>query len=362
MFWRRAKRLKQIRKPVALALQGGGAHGAFTWGVLDRLLEDGRLEIEAISGTSAGAMNATVVADGFVRGGADTARERLQNFWKAVSSASQYSPIQRAPLDVLMGNWTLDRSVGYAVFDYVTKLASPYTLNPLNLNPLKRLIEGMVDFESIRRADRPLLFISCTNVETGQVKVFQRKEMDANVVMASACLPFVFQAVEIDGVPYWDGGYMGNPVMFPFHRRVATQDYVIVQINPVRRKGTPKTAREIMNRVNEISFNASLQHELRAINFVQRLIGQGVLSDRDYKRINLHIISADQDLLPLGASSKFNTEWSFLQHLFEIGRNTATSWLAQNFDQIGHKQTANLDFLIPQNGDEFLERYVGRLR
>jgi NTE family protein len=335
-------RSKPDKKQVALALQGGGAHGAFTWGVLDKLLEDGRLEFEAISGTSAGAMNAVVMADGFMRNGNQGARERLRHFWKAISDGAKFTPIQRAPLDILMGNWTLDTSPGYNFFDWLSKFVSPYELNPLNFNPLKDVLEETVDFKRVRACEKPLVFVSCTNVETGRVKVFKRDTISADVIMASACLPYVFQAVEIDGVPYWDGGYMGNPVLFPFHDSTKTLDYVIVQTNPVFRKGAPRTAREIMNRVNEISFNASLLQELRSIDFARRLIDEGKLDPAVYKRINIHIISNDRELAPLGASSKFNAEWAFLEHLFEVGRATAATWLDKVYDMVGVMPTANV--------------------
>ncbi len=340
------------RKPIALALQGGGSHGAFSWGVIDMLLEDGRLEIEAISGTSAGAMNAAVMADGFERGGYAGARERLREFWKAVSDGARYSVIQRAPLDMFMGNWTLNSSMGFNFLDFLSKFASPYELNPLNINPLKSVIEEIVDFEKVRACKKPLIFISATNVETGRVKVFRRKKISADVVMASACLPFLFQAVEINGVPYWDGGYMGNPVLFPFHDSTKTHDYVIVQINPVYRKGIPKTSRDILNRVNEISFNSSLLQELRAIDFVRRLIDNGNLNPEKFKRINIHIISDDKDLLPLGASSKFNGERAFLDHLFELGRAAAAKWLAESYDKLGVMPTADVREMYQGEGPE----------
>ncbi len=333
-------------KSINLALQGGGAHGAFTWGVLDKLLEDGRLEIEAISGTSAGAMNAVVLVDGYERAGIDGAREQLRRFWKKVSEAAAWSPVRRAPLDVFMGNWSLDASPGYAWFNVLTRVASPYELNPLNINPLKSLLEEIVDFERVRHCNCPLLFISATNVETGAVKIFNRRRMTADMVMASACLPHVFQAVEIDGVPYWDGGYMGNPVLFPFHTTTKSKDYVIIQINPVFRKGAPKTAREIMNRVNEISFNASLLQELRTIEFVRRLIDSGKVQYSDYKRVNVSIISAHEELAPLGASSKLNAEWSFLTHLFEIGRRAAARWLDESYDALGRDHADDVKAIV----------------
>ncbi len=333
-------------KLVNLALQGGGAHGAFTWGVLDRLLEDGRICVEAISGTSAGAMNAVVMADGIDRGGYDGARERLTRFWRDVSDAARYSPIRRAPIDMLFGNWSLDASPGYIFFDLLNKMASPYQINPLNLNPLKDIIEHIVDFERLRKRNDIKLFISATNVETGRVQVFKREELTCDMVMASACLPYVFQAVEIDGVPYWDGGFMGNPVLFPFHHATRTNDYIIVQINPVERKGTPRSAREILNRMNEISFNASLLNELRSIEFAGRLIDEGKLSPADFKRVNIHIIEANDELNPLGASSKFNAEWDFLTHLRDIGRRAADRWLAANFDIMGSRSSVDLKSIV----------------
>ncbi len=330
------------KKPVNLALQGGGAHGAFTWGVLDRLLEDGRIEIEAISGTSAGAMNAVVVADGLMQAGKAGAREALRTFWRAVSDSARTSPIRRTPIDALMGSWNLDYSPAFHFFDLATRMASPYALNPLNINPLRDLIAEQVDFDRVRSCDKMQLFISATNVETGRVKVFRRDELTPDAVMASACLPFIFHAVEIDGVPYWDGGYMGNPVLFPFFRHCRSDDIVVVQINPIVREGTPQTAREIMNRVNEISFNSSLLREFRAIDFVDRLLEEGRIDKEKYKHVLVHRIDANDDLTPLGASSKLNAEWEFLTHLFEIGRAAASEWLNKNYEDLGKRSTVNI--------------------
>ena len=326
-------------KMINLALQGGGAHGAFTWGVLDCLLEDGRVGIEAISGTSAGAMNAVVLANGFTKGGADGAREALHDFWRAISEAAHASPIRRTPIDMFMGNWSLDTSPGFMFFDLLHRLASPYELNPLNINPLRDVLEDQIDFEAVRGCTKIRLFVSATNVETGRVRVFSCPEITADSVLASACLPFIFQAVEIDGVPYWDGGYMGNPVLFPFFDCCSSSDVMIVQINPIERKGVPTSARDILNRINEITFNSSLLREFRAINFVSRLIDQGVLNDHDYKRVLIHRIDADPHLKPLGASSKLNAEWDFLSHLFDIGRETAAAWLDRNYDALGVRST-----------------------
>lgn len=337
-------------KAVNLALQGGGAHGAFTWGVLDKLFEDGRIWVEAISGTSAGAMNAVVASQGMYDGGGEGARAELERFWRKVSRAGQASPIQRSPFDVLAGNWSLDSSPAYVWLDLVNRVASPYDTNPLEINPLRDLVEEFVDFEKVRDCEDMPIFISATNVETGRVRVFKREEITLDVVMASACLPFMFHAVEIDGVPYWDGGYMGNPVLFPFINESPCDDVVIVQINPVIRKGTPRTAREILNRVNEITFNSSLMKELRSIDFVDRLIDEGLLEDTEYCRIHVHIIEADEEMKALGASSKLNSEWAFLVHLRDIGRRTAAEWIDRNFDDLGHRSTVNLRTMFGEIG------------
>jgi NTE family protein len=334
-------RNRTVKKSINLALQGGGAHGAFTWGVLDRLLEDGRVRIEAVSGTSAGAMNAVVAADGLMRAGEDGAREGLARFWKEVSDAARLSPVQRGPIDVFMGNWSLDNNPSYILFDLLQRLSSPYDVNPFNFNPLKTILDDIVDFDLVRGCDSMKVFVSATNVETGRVKVFNRRELTCDMVMASACLPVLFQAVEIDGVPYWDGGYMGNPVLFPFYKESRSDDIVLVQINPVERKGTPRSAREILNRVDEITFNSSLLKELRAIDFVRRLRDEGKLDPKLYRRLNVHVIEAQDRLLPLGASSKVNAEWSFLRHLFEIGREAAGDWIDTAYDQLGRGSTVD---------------------
>ena len=329
-------------KAVNLALQGGGAHGAFTWGVLDKLFEDDRLWIEAISGTSAGAMNAVVAAQGMFDGHAPGAREALHTFWRAVSDAGRSSPFQRSPIDMMMGNWSLETSPGYIWMDLLNRMASPYDLNPFGLNPLRDLVEKHVDFAKVRDAEGMGIFLSATNVETGHARVFHREEITIDVVMASACLPFMFQAVEIDGAPYWDGGYMGNPPLFPFFDGSPADDIIIVQINPVYRPGTPRRARDILNRVNEITFNSALMHELRSIDLICRLIGAGKLSRDDYRAMNVHVIEARKQMRQLGASSKLNAEWRFLRHLFEIGRASASKWLEAHFDDIGERST--IDF------------------
>jgi len=312
-------------KRINLALQGGGSHGAFTWGVLDRLLEEPHLLIDSISGTSAGAMNAVALADGFTRcegqghkAACQSARQHLETFWRAVSRAAQGSIIQRTPINRLLGNWSLSGSWGYQFSESISRLFSPYQTNPLNINPLKSLLESVVDFDNVNQCHAIKLFISATNVHTGRVKVFDSHRLSSDIVLASACLPQIFQAVEIDGIPYWDGGYMGNPSLFPFRDHTDTADIVVVQINPVERLGTPKTPQEIQNRLNEINFNSSLLKELRAIEFVSRLLDEGSLDETQYRRERIHIIENQDALIPLGASSKLNAEWEFLEHLRDV--------------------------------------------
>jgi len=329
-------------KRVNLALQGGGAHGAFTWGVLDQILDDGRLAIAAISGTSAGAMNAVTLADGFTSGGPDKAREKLEHFWRSISDVARHSPIRRAPIDVLMGYWSLERSPGYQWMDMMTRMFSPYQLNPLDLNPLRDLVDECIDFDCVRHCTGIRLFISATNVETGRVQVFDSRSLTADMVMASACLPHLYKAVVIDGVPYWDGGYMGNPALFPFHTESDTADTIIVQINPVERKGIPMSAHDIQNRLNEITFNSSLLKELRSIDFVARLIDEGKLDSQHYRRAHVHVIENQNALRPLGASSKLNAEWEFLTHLRDLGRETARDWIDRHHADIGERSTVDL--------------------
>lgn len=332
---------KQPAKRINLALQGGGAHGAFTWGVLDWMLQDERFVIDGISGTSAGALNAVVLASGLEAGGEDGARAYLEDFWREVSRQSFLSPIKRSPIDIALGQWSLDFSPSYLAFDILSRFSSPYEFNPLNINPLRDVVDKVVDFDRVHRCSALKLFVAATNVHTGKIRVFREKDVTLDAVMASACLPHMFQAVEIDGVPYWDGGYMGNPPLYPLFYHTETPDVVLIQINPVHRRETPKTAREILNRLNEITFNSTLLRELRAIDFVSRLIEEGKLSPDEYMKVNLHRITADE-LKPLQASSKVNAEWAFLTELKEIGRNAAREWMDRHYDDIGKRSTADL--------------------
>ena len=337
---------KPTAKKINLGLQGGGAHGAFTWGVLDCLLEDERIDIEGISGTSAGAMNAVMLADGLARGGVAEARKRLDDFWRAASLDGDLPALQRGVMDRLFSFTPYEGSPVQAWFDAVARYMSPYDLNPLNINPLRDLIERFVDFDAVRACEDVSLFISATNVHTGRLRVFSQEKMSADVIMASACLPFLFRAVEIDGVPYWDGGYMGNPAIFPFFDATLTEDVLVVQINPVERASTPHTQTEIMNRINEITFNSSLLSEFRAIDFVTRLIDQGKLprgtGKGQYRRINVHRIALDSTFKALTAGSKLNSDFDFFEMLKKGGREAAKEFLDAHFDDIGVRSTVDL--------------------
>jgi NTE family protein len=350
------------RKPINLALQGGGSHGAFTWGVLDALLEDGRLTFEGVSGTSAGAMNAVALVDGWVRDGADGARESLHDFWYAVSKKGRFSPVQRTPLDILWGNWSFEYSPSYRSFDLFSRMFSPYDLNPLDLNPLRDVVEKQIDFDRVHHCADIKTFISATNVWTGKARVFNTPELSADVVMASACLPTIFKAVEIEGVPYWDGGFGGNPALYPFFYETGTEDCVLVQINPIERQTTPESALEIQDRMNEITFNAGLLREFRAIEFVRRLVADGRLDGTHYKTIRMHRVAADAAVEELSASSKINAEWDFLQYLHKLGRAAAGDFLEQHFDAIGQRATLDLteeiraDILTPRKKKPLGER------
>jgi NTE family protein len=332
-------------KKINLALQGGGAHGAFTWGVLDHLLADGRLEISGISGASAGAVNAVMVADGLVRGGPEEARRRLAAFWRAASTGGELPPLQRAVTDRLFSLMPFTASPMQAWIETMARYFSPYDYNPLNINPLKELIERFVDFDAVRDSDLAL-FISATNVHTGRLRVFARDKITADAVMASAALPFLFQAVEIDGIPFWDGGYVGNPAIFPFLRNTDTEDVIVVQINPPLREETPRSSREIIGRLNEITFNSTLIAELRAIDFVDQLIEDGRLprgtGEGQYRQIRIHRIDLGGFGERLTAASKLKTDFEFFALLHRAGQRAARRFLDQHYADIGVRGTLDV--------------------
>ena len=335
---------KSGQRVINLALQGGGAHGAFTWGVLDRLLEDERILIEGISGTSAGAINAAMLAQGHLKGGAAGARAELDRFWRRVSEIGWFSPVHRSWYERAIGTWNIDDSPSAAFLDQLSHIASPYQLNPLNLSPLRDVLATMLDWQALIQPDAIKLFITATNVRTGQPRVFRREHLTLDALLASTCLPQFFQAVIIDGEPYWDGGYMGNPSLWPLIYFCQSRDIVIVEVNPLTREGVPHTPAEITNRLNEITFNASLIREMRAISFAIRLVegaAQGPEIDR-LKKMLVHMIEAEPEMEKLGVTSKLNTDLDFLLYLKELGRGTAGRWLDENFAALNERSSLDI--------------------
>jgi NTE family protein len=341
---RRQKKSGRAPILVDLALQGGGAHGAFTWGVLDRLLEEPWLRIDGISGTSAGAMNAAVLVDGHAAGGAEGARVHLERYWRRVAEAARFSPFRRTLFDAMAGRWTLDNSPFFVTMDLISRLYSPYDLNPGGGNPLRRILNELIDFGRIAQA--PIkLFVTATNVRTGRGRVFRNAEITPEVLLASACLPTLFQAVEIDGVPYWDGGYSGNPTITPLVRECRSRDTILIPINPVERPGTPRSAREILNRLNEVSFNAVLLKELRMIALLRQVADAGNSEGAMWAKMRIHLVR-NGIMSELGYSSKLNAEWDFISMLRGEGRKAADAFLADSKDNIGKRSSVDLDVLL----------------
>ncbi|MDN0076320.1 patatin-like phospholipase family protein [Crenobacter sp. SG2303] len=336
-----AKPSPAIRR-INIALQGGGSHGAFSWGVLDRLLEDGRIEVDGICGTSAGAINATVLAYGLASGGGEGARRALETLWRQISDAARLSPLQPSWLDRMMGCGNMDLSPAWLMFDHLTRFFSPYQLNPCNLNPLRDVLLAVVDFEVLQNCRSVKLFLCATNVLSGRIRVFTTSEICVQAVLASSCLPFLFQAVEIDNEYYWDGGYMGNPPIYPLIYDTDSSDVLIIRINPIRIPEVPTTARQILDRINTLSFNSSLMREMRAVDFITRLIDKGALDPASYRRMLIHSIDAEAEMAQLGVSSKFNADWGFLREVFALGRERADAWLTANFDALGQRSSIDI--------------------
>jgi len=332
---------------VDLALQGGGAHGAFTWGVLDRLLDVTWMDLDGISGTSAGAMNAVVMADGLIKGGRAGAKAALEQFWRKISDAARFSPIQRGPIEILTGNWTLDYSPLFVAADLAAKIFSPYSMNFGGGNPLRDILVESIDFPALTES-RIRLFITATNVRTGRGRIFRNADLTPDVLIASACLPTMFQAAEIDGDAYWDGGYSGNPTISPLVRECKSTDTILVQINPIERPGTPRTANEINNRLNEISFNAPLMKELRMCALLRKVADPGKSEGALWAKMRIHRITSDA-MLELGYSSKLLAEWSFFCKLRDEGRRAAEAFLEAHGTDVGVRSTLDLDALLEEN-------------
>jgi len=330
-------------KHVNLALQGGGAHGAFVWGVIDRLLEDGRLGIEAISATSAGAMNAVALASGMATGGSDAARKTLHDFWQGVSRIDLMLDLY-SPLNQWIQALKLPPEYHpfHAVIHFLTHTLPPNLLNPFNFNPLGALLLRVIDFERLNRSPpAPQLFLNATNIRTGKIKVFQTPDITVDTVLASACLPPYFQAVEIDGDHYWDGGYLGNPALYPLIYRRGSRDVVVAQVTAIRRDELPASAADVLHRITEISFNSSLMREMRAVAFATRLIDNGELDQANHSRMFMHWIGNDHLMSQLGTATQFHPEWSLLCRLRDEGREAARKWLDQNFEHIGSRSTVD---------------------
>ncbi len=353
------------QKTINLALQGGGAHGAFAWGVLDKLLEDGRLNVEGLCATSAGTMNACAYAYGKMRGGPDMARETLHNFWWNIHQAGQiFNPVKKTPLEKHL-SLNMDNTVAFFFFDTMTRMFSPYQTNPLDINPLRDILEKTVDFEELVNCKCTQLFISTTHVRTGKIRVFKNKEVTLDVAMASACLPFIFKAVEINGEAYWDGGYSGNPALFPLFYHTEPRDILCLHINPMVRPEIPTSAPDIMNRVNEITFNSSLLKEMRSIAFVKKLIEYDMLKEEykcDFKDILMHSIRADEAMLEFSVASKFNSDWDFLTTLRDRGRNAMEAWLEKHYKDVGVRDTVDLKSEFLTSVTELFEQTRGRGR
>ena len=330
------------QKPINLALQGGGAHGAYTWGVLDRLAEEKDLIIEGISGTSAGAMNAAIFVDGYIKNGSEGAKEALENFWRHVSDAAAFSPLHKNPLERMITGWNMDMSPVYHWMDMMSRIFSPYEINPLGFNPMRAILDNVLDMDNLRACSSIKLFITATHVGSGQARVFKCDEITTDVLLASACIPFLFQAVEIDGDAYWDGGYMGNPAIWPLIYNCHSPDVLLVQINPIHNDVVPRTANEIINRLNEISFNSSLIAEMRAIEFVSKLISKGAIDKNRYKDMHIHVIESHEHMHHLNASSKMNADWDFFLFLKNIGRQEAERWLKAHWNDVGQRSSIDI--------------------
>jgi NTE family protein len=333
---------------INVALQGGGAHGAFSWGLLEALLEEPGLEIASLTATSAGAMNAVVCAEGLRLGGREGARQALAGFWEAISSArGPFSPVSMNQLRKAFDPLGLLKEQSFKWFDMLTSVASPYEFNPWNFNPLRDVLDGAVDFAALAKAPPVKLFLAATRVSSGTVRVFREHEVSLDAVLATACLPYLFQAVEVEGEAFWDGGYVANPALFPIAYEPDLPDDILISwINPLRREATPRTSADIMDRLNEITFNTSLLAELRAIVFVQKLLRDEAVATQlagRYRNLHIHAVEADEALSGLPVSSKFDTSPEFLERLRQQGRAAFASWHAAHRQDLGVRCSVDIE-------------------
>jgi NTE family protein len=334
--------MPKAKKIINLALQGGGAHGSYTWGVLDRLLEEEDLVIEGISGTSAGAINGAILINGMIKNGREGAKNHLETFWRRVSDVAAWSPLHKGPVDEIMTGWDMNSVPTYHWYDLMSRMFSPYTLNPLNFNPMRDILRDMINPKAMEKYEEMKLFVTATHVQSNQPHVFHCHEISVDALLASSCIPLLFQAVEVNGEYYWDGGYMGNPAIWPLIYHCECKDVALVQINPIHSETLPNTADEIVDRLNEITFNSSLIAEMRAIDFVARLIKTGRLEKSEYKDMRMHLIYASEEMHKLNASSKMNADWDFFLHLKEVGRVTADKWLKREWKNLGVRSSVNI--------------------
>ncbi|MDR0580963.1 MAG: patatin-like phospholipase family protein [Holosporaceae bacterium] len=339
------KEIKDNKKRISIAMQGGGSHGAYTWGVLDRLLQEKDLVVEGVSGTSAGGMNAVATAQGILNGGNEGARQLLTEYWNVNSKAGEASIFKPGILDVLAGKYTMHNSPGFLFFDFITKILSPYQLNPLGTNPLRSIVEQLFDFDKLNESDAVKVFLAATHVYTGKLKVFSNvnKELCTEALLATACLPTLFAAVMVKGEYYWDGGFIGNPVIYPLIYDCETPDIMLVKLNPTHRNKLPTSASEIGDRLNEITNNTSIMREMRSMHFITKLIDEGIVAPGKMKRLHVHMIEDEKAFHDLGWSSKLNTDKDFLDYLFNAGRKSADKWIEKNYDKINKETTANVE-------------------
>jgi NTE family protein len=351
-----------MSQTINLALQGGGAHGAFTWGALDRLLDESSISIEGISATSAGAMNAIALKHGWVENGREGAKEWLERFWLRVAGLDGL--IGEAALDWLRHVWPspaltsrlLELSPAVLAGEALTRMLSPYQFNPTNFHPLRGIVEEMVDPGCTTSNRGPRLFVSATNVRDGRPRIFQGREITTDAILASACLPTLYQAIEIDDPKtgrreaFWDGGYMGNPALYPLHYHTRAVDIVIVHINPLYREELPHTTAEIVSRINEITFNASLLRELRGIDFVNRLIDDGTIPPERMKRNFVHSVSDDPLMNQLGLVTKMAISRTLLLQLRDAGRAAMERFLAEHRDKLGRASSIDLQSVVTSAG------------
>lgn len=338
-----SKETKGGKKRINLALQGGGSHGAYTWGVLDALLEDDRLSVEGVAGTSAGGMNATATVMGLLRNGNKGARDLLTRLWHKIGESSKTSPVKPNPLKKLVKDFDISSNPMYILMQYMSGILSPYQLNPMNAHPLQKVVRELFDFEALASAKDHKLFLCATHVATGKLRIFSGKELCEDAVLASACVPTLFQAREVGGEFYWDGGFIGNPPIYPLIYNCETPDIVVVQIRRVHDPKIPYTAHEISNRLGEITQNACLTREMRAIHFISQLIDNGTIAPGKMKRLHMHMIRDDAFFGSIDRASGFCADPDFLDYLFQAGRRMGRNWLKENFDKIGKESTAEME-------------------